>query len=335
MNEPNRPRLRSRSYSWARSRILEGTFPRNVGCAAITAHRVGFGWGAPLEDEWPFEQAYWHIDPSRVDGSAKTGRLSHYFRVHDIDEVRKCIASDMSVLVAFGVTSDWFAAEGGDIPYPPTNAVSLGSHAVSVVGVSDAAGKLRFRNSWGGSWGDNGRGWVSYDYFRDYAIEAWCIEPGMSSRVQPHASGQPLLNWGVETPTGRVHGVEHYDPEGDERQAWALIAERHGFADLYEFFVRPAWRGQGRARLLAQHVLEVAGWLRRPLRVWVPEVDDRVCRDGVDATARLLGIQLSDAGVPWATRIGVRGVPPKRPPGGWDLAPLPPRARWAIVKSGS
>ena len=38
-------------------------------------------------------------------------------------------------------------------------------HAILIVGYNDEIGAFKFVNSWGANWGNQGYGWLTYDYF--------------------------------------------------------------------------------------------------------------------------------------------------------------------------
>ena len=76
----------------------------------------------------------------------------------------------------------------GDIPYPCKGEKAQWGHAVMVVGYDDdhkvtnlkcklsTKGALLIRNSWGKNWGDNGYGWLPYDYvLNGLALDFWSI----------------------------------------------------------------------------------------------------------------------------------------------------------------
>ncbi len=52
-----------------------------------------------------------------------------------------------------------------------------GGHAVSIVGYDDNG--FIIKNSWGTEWGDKGYGWVSFDYHRLFATEAFVLGGGL------------------------------------------------------------------------------------------------------------------------------------------------------------
>ena len=70
----------------------------------------------------------------------------------------------------------------GDIPFPKAGDKVEGGHAVMTVGYDDAKkigstkGALLIRNSWGEGWGEQGYGWLPYDYVRKgLAEDFWTI----------------------------------------------------------------------------------------------------------------------------------------------------------------
>jgi C1A family cysteine protease len=77
----------------------------------------------------------------------------------------------------------------GKIPYPTLGERRVGGHAVVAVGYDDnmkikntnpggveTTEALLFRNSWGTDWGDDGYGWLPYDYvLKGLAADWWSL----------------------------------------------------------------------------------------------------------------------------------------------------------------
>ena len=81
----------SSQYNFVRSRQLEGTYPGEpqTGAWPITTLRVGCGWGAVREGDWPREMSaeMWPpVEPRGLDAKAKALRVHHYHRMRSAAE---------------------------------------------------------------------------------------------------------------------------------------------------------------------------------------------------------------------------------------------------------
>ena len=117
---------------------------------------------------------YYRYDPP---GTTKTQLLS---------SIKRNLGAGMPSMFGFTVyTSINLAAGSGEIPYPSQGEKMMGGHAVCAVGYDDSKvivnpsnkksskGALLIRNSWGSSWGDNGYGWLPYDYVLTGLASDW------------------------------------------------------------------------------------------------------------------------------------------------------------------
>ena len=83
----------------------------------------------------------------------------------------------------------WDAGREVEIPFPKPFEKQEGGHAVVAVGYDDKVqienkglisnktkGAFLIRNSWGRSWGDDGYGWLPYDFvLQNLAVDWWSL----------------------------------------------------------------------------------------------------------------------------------------------------------------
>jgi len=128
----------------------------------------------PQAHVWTAGQNYKSVKQMRLDFS-KDAELN-------INRIKEYVAKGFASEIGFTVFSSYSQAEknGGVFPYPYGNENIEGGHAVLIVGYDDnkvstnikdptnkeLKGAFKIRNSWGTTWGDQGYGWIPYDYFR-------------------------------------------------------------------------------------------------------------------------------------------------------------------------
>ena len=157
-------------------------------------------FGVPPEKYWPYTDSSPEFDkePTAFCYSfAENYKSIKYFR-HDatdlsleatLDGVKKSLTAGVPSMFGFTVyNSIEQAAKTGKIPFPCDSERVLGGHAIVAVGYDDkmkiknadcditTQGALLIRNSWGTGWGDEGYGWLPYEYVkREVAIDFWSM----------------------------------------------------------------------------------------------------------------------------------------------------------------
>jgi C1A family cysteine protease len=146
--------------------------------------------GVPDEKYWPYTDADPDFDeepPSFVYAVADNYEALQYF-CHDplgtnvaggsvLKSVKNYLAAGIPSIFGFwGFPSFESSDIKGGIPYPCPGERAQWGHAIVAVGYDDkkripntqcnrtTAGALLIRNSWGTEWGDQGYGWMPYDY---------------------------------------------------------------------------------------------------------------------------------------------------------------------------
>jgi C1A family cysteine protease len=156
--------------------------------------------GVPAEKYWPYNVADFDKEPSCFVYSVADNYEALKYFCHDpqganiptatvLESVKKYIAFGIPSMFGFwGFPSFNYSDVKGGIPYPCDGERAQWGHAIVAVGYDDGekikntkcnkvtTGALLIRNSWGVSWGDNGYGWLPYDYvLNKLAMDFWSI----------------------------------------------------------------------------------------------------------------------------------------------------------------
>ncbi len=158
--------------------------------------------GVPEEKYWPYTDNKPQFDeepPSFVYAVADNYEALKYF-CHDpigrditpvniLDSVKKYLAAGIPSMFGFyGFPSFGYSNVAGGIPYPCPGEQAQWGHAIVAVGYDDSKkikntkcnketkGALLIRNSWGTEWGEDGYGWLPYDYVLSrLATDFWSL----------------------------------------------------------------------------------------------------------------------------------------------------------------
>ena len=156
--------------------------------------------GVPPEKYWPYTDNKRTFDDepgSFIYALADNFEAIRYFRHDPVGSDRKAVLNRVKVWLAAGVPA-MFGFYGfdsfdntnvpGGIPYPCPGEKAQWGHAIVAVGYDDAfeitntrcnkvtRGALLIRNSWGDRWGDQGYGWLPYDYvLQGLASDFWSL----------------------------------------------------------------------------------------------------------------------------------------------------------------
>lgn len=145
--------------------------------------------GLPPESIWPYSDSqdgnFKVRPPAEVERQAYDAiQPFHATRIvtegdQRIDDIRTALANRLPVVFGTQVTEDFCEGKLGpdntvDVPQDQTLA---GGHALMASGDDPANRRIRVPNSWGKNWGDNGRCWFTYDYFKWVLTEdIWVVD---------------------------------------------------------------------------------------------------------------------------------------------------------------
>jgi hypothetical protein len=108
---------------------------------------------------------------------------------HDLTPLKQWLADDDPFVLAFPVCAEFDDAGCYTPVMPPSNLDTCrGLHAVTVIGYDDywqGVGGFFIVNSWGTEWGCYGYTWLSYEFVRRYAWEAWWMTSNRPPWIDP------------------------------------------------------------------------------------------------------------------------------------------------------
>jgi C1A family cysteine protease len=150
-------------------------------------------FGVPPEEYWPYiPEKFEDEPPAFCYAFAQNYKAMRFFRLDPpgaetkdiLANTKKFVASHLPVMFGFSTFSSMPKRYDGrsDIPVPTKGEKMLGGHAVVAVGfddnrkIGDYKGALLIRNSWGLNWGENGYGWLPYEFVRiGLAVDFWSL----------------------------------------------------------------------------------------------------------------------------------------------------------------
>lgn len=154
-------------------------------------------FGVPPEEYWPYRITNFDKEPTAFCYAfAQNYQSMSYYRLDPpkttpeelLNRIKKNLAAGLPSMFGFTVYSSIVQAgeNGGKIPYPTKGDKIEGGHAIVAAGYDDkmkiknnsvggteTTGALLIRNSWGTGWGDNGYGWLPYEYVLQGLADDW------------------------------------------------------------------------------------------------------------------------------------------------------------------
>ena len=156
---------------------IHGTYLR-------TLLKVMNKYGCAPETLMPFAIAQQSISTQAL-REANNYKIHSYARLNSVQDIKQALLKNCYVLIGTLVTRTNWHRSGGYLSYPQGEL--YGGHATHLFGYDDNLqeahrGYFRGQNSWGEQWGDKGRFYLPYAYYRmsfegrPAFLEAWAVK---------------------------------------------------------------------------------------------------------------------------------------------------------------
>ena len=147
--------------------------PDEEGTTVRTAMKVLKGYGTCRESLWPYKPHQKDRPRPGAKEDAKRFREKSYARILNLNELKMSLSSKGPCVCGLEVFKGMMGTKTGVVPMPKRSEGPLGGHAVCLVGYDDKKALVKFKNSWGISWGGRGYGWLHYEYVDRFMMDAW------------------------------------------------------------------------------------------------------------------------------------------------------------------
>jgi hypothetical protein len=131
--------------------------------------------GGVSEDVWPYIAEDLASNPPEGVKAASKYKIVQATQITSLEEIKSALQKYGPVVTGISVYKSFSNTQTGIISDPAPTEYPIGSIAICIVGYDDDRKLIKFKNSWGTNWGDNGYGYISYDYVKKYSSDTWWI----------------------------------------------------------------------------------------------------------------------------------------------------------------
>jgi hypothetical protein len=190
-----------------------GAYLRNAMASVVVS-------GAAPEAEFPYNNLHSEIPSPAVFESAQKNQVITYAKVPEdgdrqatLDACLQLLQEGYPLVGGFVCYDSLWSAQNGVLA-PPGGTI-IGGHAILIVGYDEGKRLFKFKNSWSPAWGDNGYGYLPYEYALNGDLwDLWTVFS------QENFSDNEVID--IEKPSPEDDSKQITD---DKIKAWASIVK--------------------------------------------------------------------------------------------------------------
>lgn len=166
----------SRLFIYYNGRLLEGSVDKDTGVYIRDGFKAVKLYGICTEKLWPY-----HIDKfddlptPECYADAVKRKISNYQTLSTLRDMLETLSDDVPIVTGMSVYKSFeFVDKNKPLILMPTKTeTSINGHAVCIVGYDLNKHLFLIKNSYGKDWGDQGYGWLPFEYIRTEGFEKW------------------------------------------------------------------------------------------------------------------------------------------------------------------
>ena len=176
---PNKFVELSRLFVYYNSRVISNNISEDSGAYIKDALAGVKKYGICSEELWPYLYDKFDDQPTPdCYQDASKRKITEYSFLTTINEMLAKLMIKHPVLIGMNIYEEFLVVDKDNpvLSMPTSISYPLGGHAVTALGYDLTKQLVLIKNSFGNEWGDNGYGWISFDYLNQESFEKWYFE---------------------------------------------------------------------------------------------------------------------------------------------------------------
>lgn len=183
----------SRLFIYYNERKANNTIGKDTGASIRDSVMEISNVGVCPESLWPYDiTKFKDSPPQKCYDDATKHKCIEYKRVNqDLQQLKQCLMEGFPMVCGIEVYKSFESPETmktGIVQIPLAHEKHMGGHCIVIVGFDDNKKQFIFRNSWGPSFGENGYGYLPYDYLLNKQLSGdfWTVRKIQDDETDPN-----------------------------------------------------------------------------------------------------------------------------------------------------